>query len=84
MSWKFIKLSKDVSQKRCQEFLDDENIISLMTLYWIQKTISNGVITLKLYPYKDVNLDDAEREAAALILLLHLEPLQVDLHDISD
>jgi hypothetical protein len=82
MAWKSIELSKNVSQKKCKEFLDDENFEKTWTFFWVQKTCANGAITLKLYPYEGVNLEDAEKDAGAFITWLHLNFLHVVNHDI--
>lgn len=82
MAWKFIKLDKVVSQKECNKFLEDENIINLWKLLRIQKTCANGAITLKLYPKQGVLIEDALVEGYALIGLLAAYNLQIDAQDI--
>lgn len=84
MAWKFIKLNKSVSQKDCNELLDDENFKKLWKLLRIQKTCANGAVTLKLYPCEEAPLDDALGEAYALIGLLVVNNLQIDANDICN
>ena len=83
MAWKFIKFNKNVSQKECQEFLSDEIYLKLWSRIRIQKTCANGIITLKIYPHEGVALDDALKDAKALISMLSLDFLEVEEQDIT-
>ncbi|EMS6411114.1 TPA: hypothetical protein ACQRX0_001904 [Acinetobacter baumannii] len=82
MAWKFIKLDKVVSQKECNNFLEKEENKKLLKLLRIQKTCTDGAITLKLYPKEGVLIEDALGVAYALIGLMVANYLQIDAHDI--
>ncbi|ENX41560.1 hypothetical protein [Acinetobacter sp. NIPH 2100] len=82
MAWKFIKLDKSVSQKQCNNFFEEENCEELLKIFRVQKTSANGVITIKLYLNEGVVLEDALREAYALIIRMAFYRLQIESHDL--